>query len=358
MGNIQSEAEVNALLSQWLGVELQRNRDPAALQLPNPITLVPQSGDAGMRRYFSINGCDKYLAVFAPTTSESNREFVAIAEFLRDQGIRAPRVFASDLRRGFLLIEKLGQQLLLPQLNTDTVGSLYADAMAVLLKMQQSRVPVQLVPQYDREKLLQEMQLFPQWFVTKLLGYSLSDEENIVLNDIFDHLIAQAQQQPQCFVHRDFHSRNLIYNPPSALGVIDFQDAVVGPVTYDVVSLLKDCYIRWPRSDVERWALNYAAMAVDANILPAQSEQVFLQWFDWMGLQRHIKVLGIFARLHLRDNKPDYLHDLPLVTRYTLEVTERYPIFAPFNELFMSKLLPLAEQQAWYVDYRTVGDRR
>lgn len=358
MRNVHSESGISAVLANWLRAEINQADGVSGLQLPNPVVLTPLSGDAGMRRYFRIDGNDAYLAVYGPPDSENSQAFIAIADFLREQGVCAPQVFVSDLPRGLLLIENLGQQLLLPQLNADSVESLYDNALAILLKMQQSNVPVNLLPNYDRARLLQEMQLFPQWFISQLLGYALSDSETVLLDEMFDRLIAEAQQQPQRFVHRDFHSRNLIYRPPAALGVIDFQDAVVGPITYDLVSLLKDCYIRWPRRDVERWALYYANNVTAANIMPSQSPDVFLRWFDWMGLQRHIKVLGIFARLYLRDNKPNYLHDLPLVMRYALEVTEHYPAFAQFSDWFKTRLLPLIEQQTWYVDYRTAGENQ
>jgi aminoglycoside/choline kinase family phosphotransferase len=201
------------------------------------------------------------------------------------------------------------------------------------------------------------MQLFPQWFVTQLLGYSLSQSETKMLEQLFQQLIQSAQEQPQYFVHRDYHSRNLILNDVGAPGVIDFQDAVVGPMTYDVISLVKDCYVRWPVAAVERWLMVYANMAIEMGLLPPMPKEKFLRWSDWMGLQRHLKVLGIFTRLYLRDDKPNYLHDLPLVMRYTIEVLERYPQFSNVEHWFKQQLLPVIEQQHWYVDYRTAGDQ-
>src|SRR5690606_17755365 len=173
--------------------------------------------------------------------------------------------------------------------------------------------------------------------------------EEEMIAGVFEALVESALEQPSCFVHRDYHSRNLIHREFGPPGVIDFQDALWGPFTYDLVSLLRDCYVRWPKESVERWALTYASMAKDVGIAPADmSAEQFMRWFDLMGAQRHIKVLGIFARLALRDNKYGYLPDLPLVIRYTLEVLGAYPQFHDFVEWFKQRILPLAQNQTWY----------
>lgn len=350
-------------LSCWLqsvlsNAELVQRIDNCAAEtlVVNQLQLTALSGDAGMRCYFRISSLPSCLAVYSPPSSEKNQLFVDIAQFLRQQGVRAPTIYAADIERGYLLIENLGERLLLAELNADSVESLYGAALLNLLAMQQSNVPPTLLTAYDQEKLVAEMQLFPEWFVTQLLDYKMDSQEKTMLADVFQTLVDSAVEQPQCFVHRDYHSRNLIVGEVGPPGVIDFQDAVVGPITYDVVSLLKDCYVRWPSADVERWLLVYANMAVEMGLLPPVAKEKFVQWFDWMGLQRHIKVLGIFARLFLRDNKASYLHDLPLVMRYTLEVADKYPQFKLFSDWFKTKLLPLAQQQSWYTDYERAGE--
>jgi len=226
-----------------------------------------------------------------------------------------------------------------------------------LLKLQQIPQSALSVPAYDKGLLQQEMALFSEWFTAELLGHSLSDEEQSMFGELCDFLVAQAIEQPQVLVHRDYHSRNLMYQASAPLGVIDFQDAVWGPISYDVVSLLRDCYVRWSPKDVQRWALAYGEMAHNAGVIPAVSPQQFLQWFDFMGLQRHIKVLGIFARLNLRDGKPRYLDDLPLVIRYVLDVAQQYPQAQGFAIWFEKKLLPIAIKQPWYRDHTRAGDK-
>ena len=320
------------------------------------LSLAALSGDAGFRRYYRLNTTPPLLAVDAPPATEDSAAFVRIANFLREQGVHTPDVLAVDLAAGFLLVEDFGDELLLDSLSADTVELLYGEALLSLLRLQQSPFDGALARAYDGARLGAEMQLFSDWFVPQLLGYSLSAEEQTLVSDTFAQLQTAALEQPQVLVHRDFHSRNLMLREGGAPGVVDFQDAVWGPLTYDLVSLLRDCYIRWPREKVEHWALTYGDMAVDAGVMSAVPRAQFLRWFDWMGLQRHIKVLGIFARLYLRDGKTGYLKDLPLVMRYTLEVTESYPELEPFNRWFRTQLLPLAEQQDWYRDYQSAGD--
>lgn len=341
--------EVKKPLSEWLAAVM-----PTAGT--EELGLEPLSGDAGARRYFRIAAQPDRLAVYAPPESEDSKTFVELADFLRQQGVHAPRVYAKDYNRGFLLIDNLGDRLYLADLDPGSVEALYGEALSTLLRLQQSPPPEPKLPDYSSDKLLQEMELFPEWFVTQLLGYELDASEGLLIKQSFDALVESALEQPSCFVHRDYHSRNLIHRECAPPGVIDFQDAVWGPFTYDLVSLLRDCYIRWPREDVERWALAYANMAKEVGLAPSDmSAQQFMRWFDLMGVQRHLKVLGIFARLALRDNKPAYLEDLPLAMRYTLEVLEAYPEFNDFTAWFKGNLLPLAEKQDWYTDYKSAG---
>lgn len=351
-----------AMRLQELGAWAQQALDAANWQREGDLTLTPLSGDAGFRCYYRLNSVPALLAVDAPPATEDSAAFVRIAAFLREQAVHSPAIIAADLERGFLLVEDLGDRLYLPALSTDTVDSLYGEAMGTLLRMQQSPYRDDLVPDYDQFRLRQEMELFRDWFIPRLLGHTLTASETDLLVGVFRRLEVSALEQPQVLVHRDYHSRNLLIctdsnaAPVTGPGVVDFQDAVWGPLTYDLVSLLRDCYVRWPQSRVHAWALDYRDRAVSCGLLRDCSDVVFLRWFDWMGLQRHIKVLGIFARLYLRDHKPGYLQDLPLVMRYTLEVAENYPEFAEFVDWFKKVLLPLVRQQSWYSDYTCAGD--
>ena len=327
---------------QWIGTE--------------PLQFSLLSTDAGFRRYYRLNIEPSLLAVDAPTDSEDSRTFVRVAQFLRTQGIGAPKVLAVDYDKGFLLVEDFGDGLLLNQLSPSTVEGLYAKALSTLLQIQQCPYEAHLVPVYDETRLREELILFGDWFVGKLLHYSLSATEQEILDKLFDQLVQSAMEQPRLLVHRDYHSRNLLVRNDKSLGVLDFQGALWGPLTYDLVSLLRDCYVCWPLEDVQRWAITYGEMAVEAGLVSSFQQQDYLRWFDWMGLQRHLKVLGIFARLSLRDHKPGYLNDLPLVVRYVLEVAANYTLLTPFVAWFKAQLLPRMQTQEWYTDYTKAGE--
>lgn len=336
-------------LALWVGQQLPTDQ---------PIDLHSLGGDAGFRRYFRFAQGPGLLAVDAPPASEDTGQFIAIAAFIAQQGLRSPRIIAADAERGFLLVEDLGDQLLFKRLNNDNADELYSLAITNLLKLQRSADAPSLIPRYDRSLLRRELEIFSDWFVGQLLNYPLNNTEQELLSHTFLLLEDAALAQPQTFVHRDYHSRNLILCDHGELGVIDFQGALWGGITYDLVSLLRDCYLRWPAARVNGWALDYRQQAINTGLIAAQvSEAEFLRWFDWLGLQRHIKVLGIFARLQLRDGKSGYLQDLPLVLRYTLEVAETYPELKPFADWFSSALLPLAQQQHWYRDYLSAGEQ-
>ena len=314
--------------------------------------LVPLVGDASSRRYFRLDAPgESYIVAHAPPATEKNEAFVAIRELMADAGIKVPEIFAVDLPRGFLLLEDLGDRLLLPELTTASVGSHYDRARDILLRMATVPQDGTLLPLYDHGLLSEELERFPQWFAHELLGYKLTPSDRECLDNLWDRLIGSALEQPRVLVHRDFHSRNLMLQGSGELAVIDFQDAVLGPVTYDLVSLLKDCYIPWPYEKVHDWALLHRDALQAAGYIAPTDDERFLRWFDWMGLQRHIKVLGTFARLYLRDGKATYLQDLPLVIRYVREVAAKHaprePAFAAFSDWFDTALAPLIASQAW-----------
>ena len=315
----------------------------------------PLAGDAGHRQYFRATSCDgSWIAVRYPRRSQEEIErFVTLADFFRCRGVHTAGVVAADGELGYLLLEDLGVVHLLDQLSPETADSLYADAMMNMLCLQQfpaeEITPLKL-PHYSRERLRMEMNLMCEWFVGPLLGHTLSAAEQRMLDESFAVLENSAAEQPQVLVHRDFHSRNLILRHAETMAVIDFQDAVIGPVSYDPVSLLRDCYIEWPEDKVAQWAECYRRLAEDAGILVDVDESTFFRWFDLMGLQRHIKVLGIFSRLSLRDNKHQYLQDLPLVVRYVRQISSQYSALTAFSDWFEQKLMPLVHQQEWYAD--------
>jgi aminoglycoside/choline kinase family phosphotransferase len=324
---------------------------------PSTIALKPIASDAGFRRYFRFAAPSQWLAVDAPPQTEDSHQFVALARYLNEYKVNTPKILAVNETLGFLLVEDFGDELLHRQLTPATADKLYREAFASLISLASCPDQPALIPRYNLELLRRELNIFSEWFVGALLGHPLNVTETAMLDKLFSALEQSALQQPQCLVHRDFHSRNLLIRNDNSLGVIDFQGALWGGCTYDLVSLLRDCYIRWPAAQVTAWALEYRKTAINSGLLDANiDEQTYLCWFDWLGLQRHIKVLGIFARLNLRDGKPHYLKDLPLVIRYTLEVAQAYPELKPFADWFRAKLLPLAEQQAWYSDYRYAGD--
>ena len=309
------------------------------------------SGDASFRRYFRGRvDTASVIVVDAPPDKEKNPEFIAISRALAAAGIRCPRVIDADLARGFLVIEDLGDQLLLPLLDDATADGFYGRATAMLRRLALAPVGDFDLPAYDLPRLANEMALFPEWFCGGLLGLDANSESRRVYTELRDTLCARALQQARVFVHRDFHSRNLMVLDDGQLAAIDFQDAVIGPLTYDLVSLLKDCYLRWPDERIRHWALAHREALASAGF-EVPDEEAFLVDLDWMGLQRHIKVLGIFARLWLRDGKSAYLDDLPRVIGYVRDTLRGYPdepALASFLEWFDTRVMPVAEAQEWF----------
>ena len=322
----------------------------SVLTSEGPAQLEAIAGDASARRYFRLRqGERSFIAVEAPPESQKNHEFLAIQKLLLGGGIRVPALYGADLARGFMLLEDFGDRLLLDELNSSSVDGCYRQAFELLQLMGDVDPGDPCWPRYDDALFSEELSRFPQWFVQSLLGVPLPEET--LWRAFAECLKANALAQPTVLVHRDFHSRNLMPQADGALGLIDFQDAVIGPVTYDLVSLLRDCYIRWQPEQVEAWALEYLQMQQRCGKLVDVEPQQFLRWFDLMGLQRHIKVLGTFARLYLRDQKPSYLADLPLVIRYVQEMLSRYrgelDQIDQFASWFDDALMPAIRQQAW-----------
>lgn len=327
------------LLQQWVNAQVSEH------QLGEPQgQLETVSGDASFRRYFRQHtASDSLICVDAPPEKEDSHPFVEIARSWYAQGVPVPQVLAVDFSQGFMLLSDLGNDLLLPALNETTADRLYEQAIDGLIQIQQTHTDHYALPPYDAELLDREMALFPDWYLTKHLGMELSASDRRILDETFELLRDTALGQPQVPVHRDYHSRNLMLvdqQGQSQLGVIDFQDAVMGPFTYDLVSLLKDCYIQWPSEKVEQWAQLYFQKAHDAGIAGGQSPEQLMLWFDWMGLQRHIKVAGIFARLNYRDGKAGYLNDIPLTMTYIEQVAGKYQGLSVFHQWLVEKVLP------------------
>ena len=317
------------------------DREPLVLAwlntvLPTPlIRIAPASSDASFRRYFRVwSDGQTRIVMDAPPDKEDCRPFVAIAQALRELGLNAPDILAGDFDQGLLLLTDLGSRQYLAELDDQRASGLYGDALAALARLQTGGDPDSpLLPPYDAALLHREMALFRDWFLGELLGLELSAAEQRTLDQTFAALAANALEQPQVWVHRDYHSRNLMVTDPDNPGVLDFQDAVIGAVTYDLVSLLRDCYIAWPRPQVEAWALDHRARLRALGMTGLDDTDQFLCWFDLMGVQRHLKAVGIFARLKLRDGKPGYLGDIPRTLGYVLEVTDRYPELAGLRDL-------------------------
>lgn len=293
----------------------------------------PASSDASFRTYWRVLAVPggSRIVMDAPPPHEDVRPWLDVARRLRAAGVHAPAVHGQDVEQGFLLLEDLGERLYLPALTDATVGRLYGDALEALWRMQRGGATHGL-PDYDEPRLLAEMALMPEWFLQRHLGAGPGADGIGVVEAAFLRLADNALEQPQVFVHRDFHSRNLLVTGQDSPGVVDFQDAVRGPITYDLVSLLRDCYVAWPAQRVDAWVEQYRQRLVEAGATDADPRR-FRRWFDLMGLQRHLKVLGIFCRLWYRDGKAGYLADLPLVWRYCTEVMDQYPEFAELREL-------------------------
>lgn len=332
--------------------------DPRLTQLQNWLTSVPApslllaslrpaSSDASFRRYFRIDGTDggSYIVMDAPPPQEDVRPFIHVADVFGAAGVSVPSILAQDIESGFLLLSDLGSTTYLQLLNPDNAHKLYIDAIDAMVQIQVHSTPA-VLPEYDRALLLRELMLFPEWYIGKHLGLTMTEKQTATLNKVFDALLANNLAQAQVYVHRDYHSRNLMVLPNGNPGILDFQDAVYGPITYDLASLLRDAYIQWDEEIVLDWAIRYWERAKRAG-LPVNSDiDSFYRDFEYMGLQRHLKVLGIFARLYHRDGKDAYLKDMPLVMEYTRKAAHRYKELAP-----LVRLLDELEDKAPQVGY-------
>ena len=311
-------------LQQWL-------RHDLGIAFDN---IKPASGDASFRRYFRIDHDGESLIVMdAPPDKEDCVPFINIANALLKTGLNVPRVLQKNLEQGFLLLSDLGSVQYLEQLNSESAEQLYGDAFDALLLMHRDTESHAHLPPYDHALLIKEMELMREWYLEKNLNVTLNAQQHAILDDAFELLAQSALAQPQVLVHRDYHSRNLMVVDKGNPGVLDFQDAVIGPITYDLVSLLKDCYITWPREQVLTWVRGYYQRLLENGLIDEIGETQFIKWFDFMGAQRHLKVVGIFSRLDMRDGKPGYLKDIPRTLAYILEVCELYDELEPFNKL-------------------------
>jgi aminoglycoside/choline kinase family phosphotransferase len=287
------------------------------------------SEDASFRSYYRLNNNnDSYIVMDSSLQRESLLPFVDMTERLAKSGVRVPKIYAQNMQKGFLLLEDLGNRHLLQVLSKESYQEYYTKAIDEIIKMQTA--DIENLPLYDAEFLRFEMELMQEWYLGKYLGKSLEDREKQVISDTIDQVAEIVLSQPQgVFVHRDFHSRNIMFTEQDEVAVIDYQDARVGAITYDLVSLLRDCYIAFDPKEIEKLALAFR----DKKGLDID-DATFIRWFDFMGLQRHIKVLGIFARLSLRDGKDDYLDDIPQTLKYVKEVSAKYEEMRPLLDLF------------------------
>lgn len=310
-------------LTEWL----------RAQSLRASFSIEPASADASFRRYFRATFEDgsTRIVMDAPPEHEDCRPFLHVARLFEEAGAHVPHVYAQDLAQGFLLLSDLGSTTYLHALNADTARDLYGAATDALVAIQRASKANELPP-YDEALLRRELDLFPEWYVRRHLGVTLDEKQNAALEGVFRNILANNLAQPRVYVHRDYHSRNLMVTEPNP-GILDFQDAVYGPITYDLASLFKDAYIHWDEEYVMDWLVRYWEKARKAGLPVHADFGEFYRDYEWMGVQRHIKVLGIFARLYHRDGKEGYLKDMPLVMDYLRRACERYSDLKPLLRL-------------------------
>lgn len=326
-------------------------------QLNDPqLRIEPLAGDASFRRYARIytqsldsaqaqSQANTFMLMDAPPDKEDSQPFIEIANWLDQHQVRVPHIIAKDLQQGFILLEDFGDTLLSQVLTPETVDQYYQQAMDQLLQLQAIPVNDTPLPPYSHDKLMQEMSLFDDWFIRQYLNINLTAAEQQILTDTYTLLANTALAQPQVVVHRDYHSRNLmLLSQQNTLGIIDFQDAVIGAYTYDLISILRDAYVRWSPAQVKQW-MQYFWQHLPASQTTDKTLTDFAREFDFMAAQRHLKVLGIFIRLNLRDGKTGYMKDLPLVLHYLYQETRDYPELAAFNAFLQQRIVPAFVQQ-------------
>jgi aminoglycoside/choline kinase family phosphotransferase len=332
-----------ALLTDWL----------ATLNLVDAGSRRPASSDASFRRYFRLDVLpalrdklgDTLVAMDAPPERENVPAFIHVDGLLRDAGVTVPAIVAQDVERGFLLLSDLGTTTYLNRLDADNAPFMYSDAVDALLKFQLASQPG-VLPEFDRAFVLRELNIFPEWYVARHLGITMTDQQKAQLDGVFEAICANVLAQPQVYMHRDFHSRNLMYLEQGNPGVLDFQDAVFGPVTYDLASLLRDAYIQWDEELVLDWVVRYWQSAKKLGLPVNPDIDAFYRDFEFMGLQRHLKILGIFCRLNYRDSKSIYMGDLPTVMDYVRKTANRYKELKP-----LLRLLDTFEEKGPQVGY-------
>jgi len=302
--------------------------------LPGPmLDLEVASADASFRHYFRARTRDgAFIVMDAPPEHEDCGPFVRIARLFREAGANTPRVLAENLGEGFLLLDDLGDTTYLKALTDTTADSLYRAANGAIIRIQQASRPG-ILPDYDESRLVSELRLFPDWYLHRHLGITVSPAQEETLETAFRAILDNVLAQPRVYVHRDWHSRNLMVTDRDSPGVLDFQDAVYGPITYDLVSIYKDAYIAWDEAQVLDWLIRYWEDARRAGLPVRQDFAEFFRDYEWMGVQRHLKVLGIFARLCHRDGKRGYLNDMPVVLGYLRKACERYGALHPLLNL-------------------------
>ena len=348
-GSASVAAALNALDSRavqardWAFASLGLSAEPGGA------SFAPASADASFRRYFRIvsdrivDGRRSWIVMDAPPAQEDCRPFLKVGALLLEAGVHVPQVLAQDLAQGFLLLSDLGVQTYLDVLTLDNADALFAPAIGTLIKWQLASRPG-VLPDYDEPLLARELALFPDWYLSRHLGVTLSGDDLAAWQSVCATLIAAAVAQPKVYVHRDYMPRNLMISEPEPhfrVGVLDHQDAVYGPIAYDPICLFKDAFLSWPEARVDAWLRQYHRQGLMAG-LPLTADYVaFRRDADWIGLQRHLKVLGIFARINYRDGKPKYLADTPRFVRYVIDVAARYAELAPLAALFERHVLPV-----------------
>ena len=313
-----------------------------------PATMVAMPADASFRRYFRIQCASTsmtYIAVDVPPTQEDCTAFIAIAKLFLAAGLSVPEVIAHDKQHGFLLLSDLGEHSYLNSLTTTNAGLLYQQALYTLTQLhnivRQNPTPRYCFPTFHAKQLWAEWLNINTWLIEKWLQLPPAR----MLDQCFMALLQSATQQPQVLIHRDFHSANLMVLPDNRVGILDFQDACIGPITYDAVSLLRDCYIDWPRQQVETWAKHYQALLETQDIIKPITPELFLQWFDWMGIERHLKALFIFARKAQRDADYRYLQHFPRILDYLIDVSKDYAQLKPLHHYLVTTIQPACEQR-------------